>query len=36
MHLAEGVDISSPLMPLDSRMNNPNDYSQNCVMVVRP
>ena len=29
MCLVEGVDISNPSMPLDSRLNNRHDYSQN-------
>ena len=36
MHLAEGVDICSPLMPLDSGLNDCHNYSQNWVMVARP
>ena len=36
MHLAEGVDISTPSMPLDSRLNDPYDYSQNWVTVSGP
>ena len=36
MHLAEGVDVSSTLMPLDSRLNDCHDYSWNWVMVARP
>ena len=29
VHLAEGVDVSSLLMLLDSRLNNCHDYSWN-------
>ena len=36
MHLAEGVDISSPLMPLYSRLNNCHNYSWNWATVARP
>ena len=36
MHLAEGVDISSLLMPLDNGLNDCHDYSQNWVTVARP
>ena len=36
VYLAEGVDISSLLMPSDSGLNNHHNYSWNWVMVARP
>ena len=36
IHLAEGVDASSLLMPLGSRLNDCHDYSQNWVTVATP
>ena len=36
MHLAEDVDISSPSLTLNRRLNNHHDYSWNWVMVARP
>ena len=36
VYLAEGVDIFSLLMPLDSWLNDHHDYSWNWVMVARP
>ena len=36
MYLAEGVDVSSLLMPSDSRLNDCHDYSWNWLTVARP
>ena len=36
IHLAEGVDVSSPTMPFNSGLNDCHAYSWNWVMVARP